>query len=850
MIKMNKKAQSLIYGTLGVFTLLAVIFGVLLIANFPSVSADPQDWIIEGNSVYIDDNLVYINVTPHTSNNPIIEFKSKIYSGEVDVVVGFNTSEVIPKGASYNPHLENLTHTYECNGENKFFNYTLTPKYFWCRENVTTTNNQTNQSMNLTNLIFNHSFIGGDIFVGTAYWEEEEIVWTDISQAFNSVDYNFQGFNKWYYVQGFNINVNQSYNLKLNLESQVFYQSHKYFFGIKPSGETLQEAMQNGHFYYLDPWTAELNTGIVSYYAMDESSGTNMRDSTPNQNNGTLANNSNWNDGKIGNGLSFLNTSQEYVNITHSLFNTPQTSFNFWIKPTQTLSSALGDYEYIFDSGDGVTNYQYLITVLGADGTNRLQIYAGGTLLMNIPKTDANLPNWFVKDEWTMLTLTVDSSGSNILYVNGGEYNYTSATTWTPSNPTFFRIGATSQLDNNYYFNGTMDEFSIHNRTLSYTEVVQFYNSDVGITYKDDFPTITLNSPVDSYNSTDSNMIFNATVSSGSTLSNVTLYINGTLNETNSSGFNNTEYIFDKNFADGFYNWTIGACNEDGCGNSSTRTFLFDATPPTITLPFYANATLKELTDTLILNISVTDATSGTTGTSCFVDVNGTNQSVNFSDGWCNGTIGLIATPEGNQTLNIWVNDTLGNWGLNNSYVVLIDDSAPNITIIQPTGTKTSLSNSYNVSVDELSSFDFCTAWVMRGASVEVANTTQSCPNGTSGYVSGSVSVSGDANYIFWFFANDTLGNSNVSSSNFTVDTSTPSNPAGTTGGGGGSIVQDVPAPEPKTIRGALCYGFQDALKIGWKTLKEEPSIDNFFLFFKSLWDSIVCRSAGSIVPV
>ena len=77
------------------------------------------------------------------------------------------------------------------------------------------------------------------------------------------------------------------------------------------------------------------------------------------------------------------------------------------------------DYEYIFDSGDGVTNYQYLITVLGADGTNRLQIYAGGTLLMNIPKTDANLPNWFVKDEWTMLTLTVDSSGSNILYVNG-----------------------------------------------------------------------------------------------------------------------------------------------------------------------------------------------------------------------------------------------------------------------------------------------------------------------------------------------------------------------------------------------------------------------------------------------
>jgi len=112
-------------------------------------------------------------------------------------------------------------------------------------------------------------------------------------------------------------------------------------------------------------------------------------------------------------------------------------------------------------------------------------------------------------------------------------------------------------------------------------------------------PTVTLNSPIDNQNITISNVIFNCSASDNIKLDNVSLYINGILNETNTSGINNTNYIFNKTLADGDYNWTCRAYD-----NSSNvfeavnftlniNTVSLDTTPPTIS---YSNQSINNNT--------------------------------------------------------------------------------------------------------------------------------------------------------------------------------------------------------------------------------------------------------------
>jgi len=116
--------------------------------------------------------------------------------------------------------------------------------------------------------------------------------------------------------------------------------------------------------------------------------------------------------------------------------------------------------------------------------------------------------------------------------------------------------------------------------------------------------------------------------------------------------------------------------------NTSRWNFEVDGVSPTITLPDYTNGTAKKNSTTLTLNLSVIDAGSGMTGF-CFVDVNGSNQTLSFSSGsgnssgWCNGTVGLSGLVDGNKTINISFNDTTNNMIRNGTFVVNTDTTVP-----------------------------------------------------------------------------------------------------------------------------------------------------------------------------
>jgi len=107
---------------------------------------------------------------------------------------------------------------------------------------------------------------------------------------------------------------------------------------------------------------------------------------------------------------------------------------------------------------------------------------------------------------------------------------------------------------------------------------------------------IFLISPANNTNFTENNISLqsNVTPDSGITIANVSLYINGTINETNTSGISGT-YNFSKTLSDGNYNWTIKAYGNDSIQYNATNGTLFFAinlTEINVTLNSPTNATI------------------------------------------------------------------------------------------------------------------------------------------------------------------------------------------------------------------------------------------------------------------
>lgn len=173
--------------------------------------------------------------------------------------------------------------------------------------------------------------------------------------------------------------------------------------------------------------------------------------------------------------------------------------------------------------------------------------------------------------------------------------------------------------------------------------------------------------------------------SSGDGVANYTIFIysNGILYNTTAKNDSNLGFTFN-NHTEANYTFFIVALNLTNSQQNATSniSMYIDRTDPLINLTTatapYTNGTSKNNTETLTLNISLTDGLSGLTGSACFVNINGTNQTIFVADGWCNTTNGnLTGLSDGNNTIKVYTNDTVGNLGLNDSFVIQIDTTAP-----------------------------------------------------------------------------------------------------------------------------------------------------------------------------
>jgi hypothetical protein len=259
--------------------------------------------------------------------------------------------------------------------------------------------------------------------------------------------------------------------------------------------------------------------------------------------------------------------------------------------------------------------------------------------------------------------------------------------------------------------------------------------------------------------------------STGDGVKNYTIFIyaNGVLYNKTAKNDSNLGFTFN-NYTEANYTFFIEAFNATpvnytaggGTINATSNISMYvDRTAPLINLTTYTNGTFKNITSTLTLNISLTDALSGFTGSACFININGTNQTVFASDGWCNTTNGnLTGLSDGNNTINVYANDTVGNLQLNNSFVVWVDSTAPSATAS-------------------------CTP-----ASVHTGDTiTCTCSGSDSGVgvasrtASSTPSTTNTGTFTYGCAVIDNAGNSASSSASYTIEQSS----SGSSGSGGSS---------------------------------------------------------------
>ena len=255
-----------------------LLFAMLLLVSTASA------YTIDNNTVYIDDANAYLSATPHTiasSGWVYFNLTSKVYTGDLDLVWGFNTTQSKPtKAELYSPHWVNTTSQHSktfynvssfevYDGSNLNYGNAYNTNFSYTAVHEVTIHDENFEPIGTEWIISNASF---DSFVNvdgnyTITWHNRHDTWTlykDYTQTFQSVTHDYQGYNKWYYVKNVPIVAGQDYMLRAWVEVPITQSgsSGKYYYAVKPSSETIAEAIAAGHFYALDPWW---NSSWVNY---------------------------------------------------------------------------------------------------------------------------------------------------------------------------------------------------------------------------------------------------------------------------------------------------------------------------------------------------------------------------------------------------------------------------------------------------------------------------------------------------------------------------------------------------------------------------------------------------------
>ncbi len=172
---------------------------------------------------------------------------------------------------------------------------------------------------------------------------------------------------------------------------------------------------------------------------------------------------------------------------------------------------------------------------------------------------------------------------------------------------------------------------------------------------------------------------------------------------------------------------------------------------------------------------------------------------------------------DGDYFWNVRCNDSVGNFAFDGNRSFHVDSVSPNVSLSQPVGKKTSRTVFSSWVVSDASPVS-CKYNVYRGESVEVANSSVNCSNGSVNF-----EVTVDADFVFNFYVSDSAGNSNFMNLSFSVDSSVPvvvpSSGGGSGGGGGGYFVNSLARLQIDEINVIVSRGEEKSILVGVKNI-------------------------------
>lgn len=395
-------------------------------------------------------------------------------------------------------------------------------------------------------------------------------------------------------------------------------------------------------------WTESLNANLIIYYKLDGTPDPVL--DSANYLNGTNNGATSGQSGIIGNGYSFDTSSEDSIisGIIPEIVNTNWT-ISLWVN-----STGIGIDQFLAGTRQSSSSNYWFIEIL-ANSSVKVESGDMGLFILGVDSLTSNT--------WHHIVLQVAANNVS-LYIDGVVNGIdTSTTLLTVNSDRTVEIG---RWYNGFSttFNGIIDEVGLWNRSLTKSEVEQLYNNGSGITFTLP-PIVTLNSPIDNFNSSSNMIIFNATASSPSsiTLVNMSLWTNETgdfevRNSTIITGTTNTT-TWSRNLNDGTYLWNVQGCNdENNCSFASqNRTFNVDLVLPQITVETPTGLLdYNYIGGNETLNVTFIDTKLDT----CWYNYNGTNITIlGCLTGVKNSTLFILE--ENNFNMTIYVNDTASN---------------------------------------------------------------------------------------------------------------------------------------------------------------------------------------------
>ncbi len=477
-----------------------------------------------------------------------------------------------------------------------------------------------------------------------------------------------------------------------------------------------------------------------------------------------------------------LSNTPPLINLTHPLnntnYNSLQTEINFTVSDTD-----LDSCWYSLDSGNlnnSIICGENITSLSSNQGTNIWTVYANDTN----GEQSSSTSSFFIDSIGPSISI-VNPINNSLLTTTTVRVNYTvsdsgtgvSGCWWTNSSGL---INTTITCGNNFTFTGNEG-----------TNFIRIYSNDTLGNVNSQTNTFSINTQAPTVNiahpgqgsvsGTQSGIDLNFTATDPA-LQSCWYTLTEGFSNISISGCQNTTFNVN---GDGLYEVIVYANDTTGNIGFDSNTFTVSVGSPSINPSYPIDVYLGNLSSQRV-NFTYTPSDFDLQSCSLWINTTGS-----FALNQTNNTVisgqqnlfflNLSTTEDGAYSWAVECNDTLAHYSITGNQTFYLDRIRPNVTVSEPTGTYTSLTN-IPISLTYTDASPVQCYWNVTFAAtgnVVIGNSELASCTPTT------FTLDTESSYFFWMSVSDSAGNVNTTKKSFTVDVSSGSGP--TSGSGGGS---------------------------------------------------------------